>query len=153
MAAADPAEFAIASSESQSTKRPRGMTALPKDFGWQLLPGIDDFLQQLGLVAPNQREWLLERFKDYCASRSERSADWPASFRLWAETTVSRFGSTIPAPMIGDDLFDSRPTSTAIRGGAFGRFGGGAGRGTRGEDATRHNLAGFHQVNRERQGG
>jgi hypothetical protein len=145
MAAQDPEEFAVAGVEARSAKKPRGMTLIPRDFGWQYLPGMEEFLEANGYPAANQRKWLMQEFMDYCSSRGIKSRDWAAEFRRFASSTLDRFGDRIPAPELPVDLFDAE-SSQKVTQGAFGRFGGrqaGPRSVSRGEAATNHNLNAF----------
>lgn len=144
MAAQDPEEFAVGSVEGKSTKRPRGKTKLPRDFGWQLMPGMEDHLATIGYAAANQRAWLMNDFMDYCSSRGILSQDWTAEFRRYAANQIASFAWKIPAAEMPQDMFDAGEGATTPGGGGFARFGrrgAQVGRSaSRGDEATNHNL-------------
>jgi hypothetical protein len=147
MAAQDPQEFAMASVDGRAARKPRGKTALPRDFGWKHLAGagIEEWLASNGYPALNQREWLMTNFIDYTLSRDDKSADWAAQFRLHASITLAQFSQRIPAPELPQDLFDDAGGAASANAprGPFGRFGrtqSASRGGSAGEDAVNWNL-------------
>lgn len=110
MAAQDPEQFGMATFEASVARAPRGKTALPKDFSYDMYPGLLDWVvENFGFKAKNQQIWLLTRFKDHCASKDVRSKDFAAEFRGFSDRLINQYNAAPPVPMSEE---------VAIRGGS-----------------------------------
>lgn len=90
MAAQDPEQFGIASVEA-TTKRPRGMTMLPKGFGYMMFPDLRGWAAENGYMQDFQQDEIMDKFIDFATARGDKQKDWVAAFRNYARNEISRF--------------------------------------------------------------
>jgi hypothetical protein len=148
MAAQDPDQFSLMNVEA-GTKKPRGRTMLPKGFGYDAHPGLRPWAAENGYPAPNQQDYIMEKFIDYASGRGEKYKDWPATFRDYARNEISRFNRRPPPPQWANDSPVQPQSNGHANAGKPSPFAGlSRGRGplSRGEMAAEHNATMLDQA-------
>ena len=74
-----PEQFGLYATEAASAK-PRGKTALPKDFGYDKHPELLDFVVERGVTDLAAQAELMDEFCTWARSKDERYKDWAAAF-------------------------------------------------------------------------
>lgn len=116
MSAQAPDLFAVSGAEPARAST-KGRRLMPKDFGYDMHPGLREWAAANGYPTQEDQDWVMRRFHDYCGQKAPMYTKWDAAFRNWAENEIL-YGRVPPSRQPA-----ARATRTDLavpdRGGAF----------------------------------
>lgn len=97
MAVQDPEQFVLGAVETR-TKKPRGKTLLPKDFGFDKHPDLRGWCAENDYPHPEQQDWVMNKFCDWAWGKGEMYKEWDAVFRNFARNQIGYGRAGMPMP-------------------------------------------------------
>lgn len=108
MASQDPAQFVLGAVEVR-TKKPRGKTLLPKDFGFDKHPELRAWCAENDYPHPEQQDWIMVKFCDWAWGKGEMYKEWDAVFRNFARNQIGYGRVGMPTPGVVSSLRKPSP--------------------------------------------